>query len=228
MKMTKKQFKKAEEYMLENTEEMVHDQGHVYRVLYNAMRICNTEPAADKTVVMLSALLHDIGRRQDTGTDKMGHAERGSMMAYDFLRGENWPEQMADHVRACILTHSRGGGKTPASLEAKILFDADKLDLCGAMGVARMLQFGVRLDEPLYQTDQTGAPLFEKNKEKPSAYGEYLRKLRKMEKGMFTAEGRRLAAKRQPAIDGYFKALKGEVKSAYAKGGAALEGYWKG
>jgi len=37
-------------------------------------------------------------------------------------------EDFAAHVRACIRTHRFRRNDPPASIEAKILFDADKLD----------------------------------------------------------------------------------------------------
>ena len=74
----------------------------------------------------------------------------------------NWPyllengfsEAFADAVRSCILTHRFRVARPPQSIEAKILFDADKLDVTGALGIARTLLYKGTVTEPLYLLDE--------------------------------------------------------------------------
>ncbi len=46
-----------------------------------------------------------------------------------------------DSILHCILHHRYRDGRIPQTLEAKILFDADKLDSIGAVGIARAFLF---------------------------------------------------------------------------------------
>lgn len=48
------------------------------------------------------------------------------------------------------MTHRFRKNRPPESPEAKILFDADKLDVTGAMGVARTLVYQGTMAQPLY------------------------------------------------------------------------------
>ena len=57
------------------------------------------------------------------------------------------------HVQECIRTHRFRGMERPESIEAKILFDADKLDATGCIGIARTLMYKGIIGEPLYSFD---------------------------------------------------------------------------
>ncbi len=48
------------------------------------------------------------------------------------------------------MTHRFRRDSQPQSLEAKILFDADKLEVTGAIGIARTLIYKGEVAEPLY------------------------------------------------------------------------------
>ncbi|MDL2295105.1 HD domain-containing protein [Ruminococcaceae bacterium OttesenSCG-928-D13] len=221
--MTKKEFGALERVMLKSMQRSVHDTGHIYRVLYYALRIAKTEPRANLDVVITAALLHDIGRAKQDDYPGLGHAELGARMAWDILRKHGTSEKTAAHVRDCIRTHSYKGGKKPATLEAKILFDADKLDLTGAVGSARALLFGAEIDEPFYLTGPDGQPTPGKPDEGPSLLREYNRKLKHLHTKFFTAKGRALAKKRQKAMDAYFTAFEKEIRGGYKKGQKLLD-----
>lgn len=64
-------------------------------------------------------------------------------------------EKYAQEVKDCILTHRFRKNSPPQSLEAKILFDADKLDATGAMGIARTLIYKGTVSEPIYSNFYT-------------------------------------------------------------------------
>lgn len=215
--MDKKLYEKTESYMQRCMQQNVHDTAHVHRVLCNALRIAQTLPRANREVVISASLLHDIGREKASGTGQ-SHAKVGAQMAYQFLLRNHVEKQTALHVRNCILTHSHKQGLPPQSLEAEILYDADKLDLTGAIGTARAMLFGAEINEPLYTLDANGYPAPVKKKGAPSLLREYKRKLKHMPALFFTGEGKRLAGKRQAAMDAYFKALKKEINNTYSKG----------
>jgi len=95
-------------------------------------------------------------------------------------------EYKAQHVKACISTHRYRNSNPPASIEAKILFDADKLDVTGTIGIARTLAYKEIVAEPLYSVDEFGNVLNGEEDEKPSFFQEYHWKLKKVYDNFFT------------------------------------------
>ena len=201
-------YEQMENCMLDAMEAGAHDAEHVYRVLYAALDIAQTEPAADLDVVIAACLLHDIGRAEERQDPSVCHAQVGAEKAYRFLLGIGQDERFAAHVRDCIRTHRFRSDAPPVSLEAKILFDADKLDVCGALGVARTLMYQGHHRQPLYETRD--GHILQKGGE--SFVNEYNRKLCHLYGGFLTQEGARLAAGRKRAAEAYYQALMEEVE----------------
>ncbi len=75
-------------------------------------------------------------------------------MAYTFMKELGWSEEDCRHIQECITTHRFRTDHQPKTLEAKILFDADKLDVSGALGIARSLIYKGQVGEPLYAVDE--------------------------------------------------------------------------
>ena len=84
---------------------------------------------ADVDVLIASCLLHDIGRQEQFADPKICHARAGAKKAYDFLKENGFSDEFSKKVSQCILTHRYRRSNLPESLEAKILFDADKIVL---------------------------------------------------------------------------------------------------
>ncbi|TGE32321.1 HD domain-containing protein [Desulfosporosinus sp. Sb-LF] len=111
-----------------------HDLEHALRVREWGKRLAEEE-GADVIVIELAALLHDIGR---SGTVEKTHAESSAGLAVNILHKTGYPEDIVGRVKEAIVSHSREGGHEPNTLEAKILYDADKLDFAGAIGLGRL------------------------------------------------------------------------------------------
>jgi uncharacterized protein len=96
-------------------------------------------------------------------------------------------------------------------LEAKILFDADKLDSIGAIGIARAFQFagevGAKFHNPNLSAEET-RPYTEED----TGYREFKLKLSKIKGRMLTVEGRRMAEERHAFMEIYFKRFFQEYK----------------
>ena len=189
-----------------------HGWDHVERVMQTAERIAATEKDADLFIVEVSAILHDIARIDEvesTGNDC--HAEKGSRTAYDFLTAHGLGKERADRIRLCILSHRYRNDQVPDSIEAKILYDADKLDSIGAIGIGRAFLFsgevGARLHNPDIDINLTKA-----YSKEDTAYREYMMKMRFIRDKMLTAEGRRLAEERHRYMAQFFDRLQDEVK----------------
>lgn len=110
-----------------------HDLEHALRVREWGKKIAAQE-GADSLIVELAAILHDIGR---SGTVAKTHAESSSALASGILKKCGYSDSVVERVKEAILSHSREGYE-PETLEAKILYDADKLDFVGPMGIARL------------------------------------------------------------------------------------------
>ncbi|HHZ19346.1 MAG TPA: HD domain-containing protein [Firmicutes bacterium] len=129
-----------------------HNLDHVHRVYATCLRLAEGEPGVDLEVLQLAALLHDIARvREDTDpTGQIDHAVAGAQMAGEILAGLQYNPEKTAAVVECIRTHRFRSDCPPQRLEAKILFDADKLDVLGAIGLARSYALAGQYGEPLY------------------------------------------------------------------------------
>ena len=180
-----------------------HDWDHTLRVLRLAERI-GTAESADLLVVRIAALLHDIGRTgQDEVNGRVCHAEYGARLAQPLVAKLPLRQQQKKNILDSILTHRFRGEKVPDTIEAKVLFDADKLDAIGAVGVARAFLFagevGARLHNPDVRVEETQPYTID-----DTGYREYRVKLRKIKDRMLTNTGRELAEKRHQFMKIFF------------------------
>lgn len=199
-----------------------HGSEHVMRVLYAALDIAEHEPCGNRDVLIAACLLHDIGRQAQNENPALCHAKVGAARAYDYLLDLGWSGQDAAHVRDCIITHRFRADNPPATIEAKILFDADKLDVCGAIGIARTLLYQAQHDHPLYRRKPDGVLSDGRGDSAPSFFREYRFKLERLYDRFYTRRGAELAQPRREAAFAYFDALLAETLGADADGQARL------
>lgn len=125
-----------------------HDWWHIERVWNNAKLIVQTEQA-DRLVVELGALLHDIADAKFNNGDET----IGPRKARAFLEGLNVPEDITGHVENIIVNISFKGGNFKAgfqSPELAVVQDADRLDALGAIGIARAFHYGGFKNREIY------------------------------------------------------------------------------
>ncbi len=216
--MNKGTYSLFEEYMISCMEDSAHDKEHIYRVLYNALRIAKKEENVDYDVLICACLLHDIGRKEQFANPELCHAVVGSEKAYSFLVSNGYESQYAEKVKHCIRTHRYRKNNLPESLEAKILFDADKLDATGIMGIARTLIYKGIVSEPIYTLLPDGSVSSGENDIEPSFFQEYKYKLEKVYSNFYTAEAKLIAKERQESAVAFYNSLYEEVKSSYENG----------
>lgn len=221
--MDRKIYTLLENYMLSTTADSAHDREHIYRVLYNALAIAKTEENVDYDILIAACLLHDVGRAEQFADPKVCHAQVGSEKAYLFLLENDFPAEFADRVCHCILTHRFRVARPPESIEAKILFDADKIDVTGALGIARTLLYKGAMTEPLYLLDENGDVSNGEHDAVSSFFREYHVKLKKLYDRFYTDEGRKMAEERRKIAEDFYNALYGEVAPGYRAGRLALE-----
>lgn len=209
--MDKTAYCAVEQYMLSCMSDSAHDKEHVYRVLNNALVIAAEERAVDYDVLLCACLLHDIGRPDQLQDPSLCHAAVGSEKAYRFLLENGYTEEFAQKVRSCIRTHRFRKNDQPDSLEAKILFDADKLDVVGAIGIARTLVYKGTVSDPLYTRTADGRISDGSEGEVSSFFREYKFKLENLYDRFYTQTGARLAEQRREAAESFYKNFYSEV-----------------
>jgi uncharacterized protein len=126
-----------------------HDKSHVDRVYNLAVRIAEEENA-ELDVVKAAVLLHDIARAMEDEGKIVDHAVESAKMAKKILEEVGFPKEKAAKVIHCVAVHRFKKGMKAESLEAKILQDADRLDIIGAIGIARALTRGGWSNIPIY------------------------------------------------------------------------------
>lgn len=194
-----------------------HDFSHIERVYRLALRIAEEE-GADQQIVGLAALFHDIGRPEEEASQGLVcHAEAGARKALVILQQQlGLPESLVEQVCHCIAAHRfRKQAGSPLSLEAKCLYDADKLDSLGAVGVARAyLWLGERGGAvyrryPMEGQDPHGLGYCPP--EDDSLQREWKVKLKKIKDRLYTEAGRRMARQRHRTMQEFLYRLEREV-----------------
>lgn len=221
--MTKQMYQRIENYMLSCMTDSAHDPEHIYRVLFSALQIAKTEENVDYDVLIAACLLHDIGRREQFADPTLCHAEVGARKAHQYLLGNGFSEEFSEKVRHCIITHRFRKSRQPETLEAKILFDADKLDVTGAMGIARTLMYKADMKEPLYRLLPDGTVSDGTQDLGQSFFREYKVKLEKLYDRFYTKAGAQIAQQRRGIAEAFYQSLFQEVNTGYCTGKEMLK-----
>ncbi len=174
-----------------------HDWFHIERVYHNALHLLQTEQA-DRLVVQLAALLHDIADSKFHGGDETIGPEK----ARSFMESLQISEATIEHVVKIIENISYKGGnfqRTFHSKELDITQDADRLDAIGAIGIARAFQYGGFKNRIIHNPEE--APKFgmtkeEYKKHEGSTINHFYEKLLLLKDLMNTTAGKEIAEKR--------------------------------
>ena len=198
-----------------------HNLDHVNRVYNLALTLAKDEDV-DYEVIQIAALLHDIARIKEDEDDSgnTDHAILGAEMAEKILKQFNY--QKTAEVKHCILSHRYRSETKAQTKEAKILFDADKLDVLGSIGVARAFMFGGRYGERIYSEtppeDYIKDNLVDgkrngriKIMKKHSPNLEYEIKLKYIPKRLYTKKAKEIAKNRMQYMDNFFERIKREI-----------------
>ena len=183
-----------------------HDWFHIERVYKNALLISKNEEV-DIFVVQLAALLHDIADSKFHNGDE----SIGPKVASDFLKEQNIPAEITEHVKKIIENISFKGGNEKqyfSSPELNIVQDADRLDALGAIGIARTFNYGGYKGRSLYDPEIKPNLNMSKEAYKASAaptINHFYEKLLLLKNRMNTETGRKIAAQRHQFMEQYLE-----------------------
>ncbi|UFH47217.1 HD domain-containing protein [Flavobacterium galactosidilyticum] len=181
-----------------------HDWFHVERVYRNAILISKNE-VCNTAIVQLGALLHDIADSKFHDGDETV----GPKMAREFLESQEVDEATIAHVINIIENISFKGGnfeKSFSSKELDIVQDADRLDAIGAIGIARMFNYGGFKNRVIY--DPKIAPKNKMTKEEykknnSPTINHFYEKLFLLKDKMNTETGKEIAKERHRYMEGF-------------------------
>ncbi len=211
MKISNKKIKQIKEYAEKHFKNLgpSHDWSHVQRVFQTAVNIAKREKA-NVGLVKVAVYLHDIGR-QSLKEGSYDHAVAGAKIVKKILRKYNFTGKQIEGICHCVETHRFRNNKKPETKEAKCLFDADKLDVLGALGIARSyIYLGETRNCVLYLKPRKRKSSSKKTTN--SVQEEYEVKYKHMPEQMMTKTGKLIAKKRLKYMQNFLKRLEKEVQ----------------
>jgi uncharacterized protein len=195
-----------------------HDYDHLVRVIALADKIQASE-GGNLPTIWGAVALHDIGQERERrqGGD---HALIGAALAAELLKNSPFPQEYIPAVQQAIQEHRMTGGKIPQTLEGRILYDADKLDCLGAIGIGRLYCITGRYNQKVYAPipDDVVEPIdpqmIRNLRRRPdySPYIEFQILFGNLPDRMTTKTGRELAHERFAYMQEFFTRLRQEVE----------------
>ena len=191
-----------------------HDWTHVERVRNLALQIGKKEKA-DLGIIEIAALLHDIARKKEMESNGLiCHAQESAKLSKPILKKYKLGKEQIANILHCIEAHRFRKSLAPKTIEAKVIYDADKLDGIGTVGIGRIFLFAGYLKNPLY----TGNERYYAQKgidrsytKDDTAIMEYELKLKKIKDKILTKTGRKFAQERHDFMVEFFSRLNKEV-----------------
>ena len=186
-----------------------HDFAHIMRVYKNAEEICKKEES-NRKLVLVSVLLHDIVKKTQSDRRTRSSADLSAEKARLILRKLKFSDNDIAIVSEAIKNHSFTKGKISASIEGRILQDADRLDAIGAIGIARVFSVSGAKNREFYEPNDPFSKTRKPN-DKKWALDHFFKKLLVLENTMNTKTGKIEANKRTKVLKNYLARLKEEI-----------------
>ncbi len=205
-------------------DDWAHGRGHIERVVRSALEIGKQE-GANLEVIELAAILHDIFEYKETHDNVEGfrHEIAGAAEARRILKELGLPNETIDAVAHCIEAHRKRASRMPETLEAKCLFDADKLDCLGAIGVIRAAFVSFDHGQEFYK-EIGDLDTYKRENLRPdgtiidfsghSSNLEWELSIKEVPRRMFTQTGRKIAEGRAAFAEDFYRRYGEEMKGA--------------
>lgn len=201
-----------------------HDFDHIMRVYNICLSLAENKKNINYDILVPAILLHDIARSQEDEdpSGQIDHAVLGAEMAEAILKELGYDSALTEPIKHCIRAHRFRSGSIPQTIEAKLLFDADKLDVIGAVGIARSFMLAGKHGERLFiDTDlneyceqNIGVNGRVKDNSKHSSNIEFELKLKKIPEKLYTEEAKKIAFERVKYMAEFFKTLRAEINGS--------------
>lgn len=216
-------FQKIKEAVEKELSCSAHNMDHIMRVYSLSLHLAQNEDI-DLEVLKAAALLHDIARVKEDNdhSGKTDHALLGAEMSVPILQKLNFSPEKIKHIQNCIISHRFRTDNKPKTKEAQILFDADKLDIVGAIGIARSFVWVGRNNAKIYtdvdiqeyiKDNLGGKPNGRiRDKTKHSPYVDFETKSKFLPDKMHTDKSRQICKERIEFYKNFLKRLEKEIK----------------
>lgn len=191
------------------TRDAAHDLGHILRVAALARQLA-LEEGADEATCVAGGLLHDLVYRPKNHPESPLTARLAADLVPLWCRETAGLESRAEAVAEAVASHSWSGGQEPASLEAAVVQDADRLEALGAIGIARVFATGASFGAGLWHPEDPWGEARELD-DKAWSLDHFERKLLRLAAGMKTAAGQRRAGRRHQTLLAYLADLRSEL-----------------
>jgi len=200
-----------------------HNIDHVMRVYNLCLNLAKGE-RVDRGILAAATLLHDIGGDKELSdkTGKTDHAIESAKMAGPILNKLGYSGDKILKIQECIISHRYKTDNKPKSIEAKLLFDADKLDALGAIGIARSFVWVGRNNANIYRKadikkyakenlcGKVGGRIQDKSKHSPQI--EFEIKVKYLADKLYTAKAKKIAHERLKFYRNFLVRLEKEIE----------------
>jgi len=179
-----------------------HGIDHINRVLQLSLKFAEKEKA-DKDVVALIALLHDVDDYKLFGTQNAENLTN----AKSIMANANIPIEIQEQVLPglkCIRYSKLLKGFRPTTIEGKIVSDADMCDALGVNGILRVYRYTIKNGKPFF--DRNVFPIENMTADKytrkcaDSSVCHMFEKILKLKKLMLTDSGAKEAEERHQIV----------------------------
>ena len=203
------------EHRFTGIDDLAHGWEHVERVYRLSLMIADREKA-NRTIVGIAALLHDLGRSvpDQENHNQSHHADLSVSLASELLTGYHVPDDEQQAILHAIIAHSFSRGVEPQTIEAKIVRDADRLDGLGAIGILRWAVTGALKRTPETRSYHPTDPFGSNHALQDKRYmlDHFYSKLLKLSATMLTETGRELAEQRTNFMRSYLEQFRRELE----------------
>ena len=186
-----------------------HDASHVQRVAVNAIKFAQQE-GADLAIVIPAVWLHDCYTVSKKSELRNQASTLSAEKAEKLLSEWGYPQENIQAIKHAIAAHSYSANIKPESLEAQIVQDADRIDSIGAIGVARMMMTGGKMDCTLYREEDPFC-VNRQPQDRKWTVDHFYSKLLKLNEGFHTQAAQQEAQRRHAYMEDFLTQLESEI-----------------
>jgi len=187
-----------------------HDFQHVMRVYKNA-KLIGTKEGAIMRILLPAVLLHDIIVYPKGSDNSVMASDDSADLAEKILQRYRYSQHEIERISYCIRAHSFSKRLIPASLEGRILQDADRLDALGAIGIARTFSVGGSEKRTFYNAGDPFCRSGRRPDDKQWALDHFHTKLLQLKELMHTKTAKRIAQQRTRFMMLFIRQLQKEI-----------------